>query len=172
MNLFHNRFDMKSSEKSKNPEKKAKKVSGWKKVAAVLSIAWVLASCDGNYSYVNWEFEQNPDNPKEVRGRFNIHFDHSEGSAWYNTDNYNIDVIQGESWYIVKINGKDKYKVGSLKEAEDKICELIYDENESFVHEKYIQKAEKKTARFTEKYDEYQNNPNRPKKRTVSLKDE
>jgi hypothetical protein len=30
---------MKTSEKSKNPEKKSKKVSGWKKVAAVLSIA-------------------------------------------------------------------------------------------------------------------------------------
>jgi len=29
---------MKTSEKSKNPEKKLKKVSGWKKAAAMLSI--------------------------------------------------------------------------------------------------------------------------------------
>jgi len=160
-----------SPELSENPEKKSKKVSKWEKVAMVLSIAWLLASCDGHYSYNNWEFEENPDNPKEVRGRFNVHFDHSEGSAWSNTDQYDIDVDQNGTWYIVKINGEDKYKVGSLKEAEDKICELISDENEGYVHDRYIKKALKKTARFTEKYDEYQNNPNRPKKRTVSLKD-
>lgn len=163
---------MKTSEKPKNPEKKSKKVSGWKKAAAMLSLIWVLASCDGHYSYVNWEFEQNPDNPKEVRGRFNIHFDHSEGSAWFNTDQYDIDVDQNGKWYIVKVNGEDKYKVGSLKEAEDKICELIRDENEDFVKDRYIKDAFKKTARFTEKYEEYQSNPNRPKKRTVSLKDD
>lgn len=157
----------KSSEKTKkNPEKNPKKVSRWGKVAATLYIAWVLASCDGHYSYVNWEFEQNPDNPKEVRGRFNVHFDHSE-----DTDQYDIDVIQNGTWYIVKINGEDKYKVGSLKEAEDKICELIRDENEDFVQDRYIKKALKKTARFTEKYEEYKSNPNRPKKRTVSLVD-
>ena len=157
--------------KSKRLEKEPGKTSRWKNFAMALSIAWLLASCDGHYSYNNWEFEENPDNPKEVRGRFNVHFDHSESYAWSNTDQYDINVDQSGTWYIVKINGEDKYKVGSLKEAEDKICELISDENEGYVHDRYIKKALKKTARFTEKYDEYQNNPNRPKKRTVSLKD-
>ena len=124
-------------------------------MATVLSAAWLFASCDGNYSWKYWKFEQNPDNPKEVRGRYNIHFNHSEGSAWYNTDNYNIDVIQDGTWYIVQINGKNMYKVNNLKEAEDKISEYISDQNEGFVKERYIKKAEEKTVEFMEKFNEY-----------------
>ncbi len=154
---------------SKHPEKKPKKASRLKNVARAFFIAWLLASCNGNYSQKEWGFEQNPDNPKEVRGHFNIHFNHSEGSAWYNTDNYNIDVVQNGTWYIIQINGKDMYRVKSLKEAENKICEQISSENEGFVHEKYIKNAEDKTAEFMEKFNEYQNNPDRPEKRTVPL---
>jgi hypothetical protein len=61
------------------------------------------------------------------------------------------------------------YRVKSLKEAENKICEQISSENEGFVHEKYIKRAEDKTAEFMEKFNEYQNNPDRPEKRTVPL---
>ena len=158
-------------DKSKKHPGKPGKTSRLKNaiMVATITVAWLFASCDGNYSWKYWNFGLNPDNPKEVRGRYNVHFKHSEGSAWYNTDNYNIDVIQEGTWYIVQINGKNMYKVNSLKEAEHKICELISDENEGFVHKRYIKKAEEKTVEFMEKFNEYQNNPDRPEERTVPL---
>lgn len=153
---------------SKNPDKPTRKKSTeLKNIIRGLVLALTMYSCTENYP--NNEFNFSYDWNNKIEGCYNIHFNHSEGSAGYNVDNYNINLSQIGKTYILRIN-EDEYNVGSPEEAEDLVCDLISTKNKSFVHDKYIKKAESKTADFMKKYSEYKDNPERPRKLSIKLK--
>ena len=136
--------------------------------AKTLIIAWVLwfSSCDGSYPNNQFNFSSNS---KEIRWSYNIQFIHSESSAGSHTDNYNIDLHQTNTWYVIKIND-DKFNVNNIQEAQHTINHYILKKEDDFVHKKYINKSISKTANFIEQFNKYKDDPNRASTKSVSLK--
>ena len=142
-------------------------VNGTKNFTKALLISLGIASCGNDYPNNEFNLRYDP-NTDKIEGYYNIKFNHSHGSAWYSIDNYNINLSQTDSSYLLKIND-DEYKVSSPEEAKNIIYTHISKENEWFVHEEYIKKAENKTADFIEKYNEYANDENRTPEKTIQL---
>ena len=135
--------------------------------ALILSLA--ISSCESDYpnNEYNFCYDSNTD---KIEGYYNIRFNHSQGSAWYSIDSYNISLTQNGTTYTLKIND-DNFKVKSPEDAKSKICNYIAIKKEWFVHEKYLKKADDKTADFMEQYKEYSNDQDRAPEKSVKLKD-
>lgn len=90
-----------TSEKSKNPEKKSKKISGWKKVTTAISLVWVLASCD---SIPNNQIILNP---HEWSEKFNVEYQFYEWSTSIRIVDYDVTVSKNWNWFTWFIHKKD-----------------------------------------------------------------
>ena len=145
-----------------------KKSNNLGKFAQAIILALGISACSSDYPNNEFNFSYDSSNNR-IEGYYNISFNHSEGSAWYSIDSYNISLSQSGDSYILKINDKE-YKVKSPDEAKNRICEYIADENEGYVHEKYLQKADDKTADFMEEYKKYAKDEHKSPKKSISLK--
>lgn len=145
-----------------------KKSSNLGNFAKALVLALGVSACSSDYPNNEFNFNYDSSNNR-IEGYYNISFNHSEGSAWYSIDSYNISLSQSGDSYVLKINDKE-YKVKSTDEAKNIICEYIANENEGFVHESSLQKADNKTTDFMEEYKKYAKDEHKSPKKSISLK--
>lgn len=149
-------------------KKKTKKSSNLGKFAKALVFGLSLSACTSDYPNNEFNFSYDSNNDR-IEGYYNISFNHSEGSAWYSVDSYNINLSQTGDSYILKINDKE-YRVKSPDEAKNRICEYISGKKEGYVHEESLQKADNKTADFMERYKKYANDQDRAPEKSIKLK--
>lgn len=159
----------KTSEISKNSEKKQKKIPEWEKVVTSLTLVWALSWCG---DFPNDEFVVNPGTQTE---KFNIEY---QFSGWWGGEptiiDYNILVSKnwkGFEWQIEQKNWWFKTNKKVESNNVDKLFERISNELESEQITDQTKKAkDDKVIRAKEVFnDSVLNNPN-PSDREIRIK--